>query len=224
MFKTETHMHVAEVSKCAQIRAAEIVRLYNASGYKTLFVTDHYTQRFLDSLGDIPHEDKVTIFLSTYYKAKEEARRHGMNVILGAEISLSGVRNDYLAYGVTREFFNKYPDLCKMKIDEFSRVAKENGVFLVQAHPYRDNFCYPTPEYVEGIEVYNSHPRHDDKNELAEALALEHGLYMLSGSDAHREEDVGRSGVLSEVVIESSEQFISLLKEGKLELIKEDKA
>ena len=39
--------------------------------YKTVFVSDHLMQDWCDSLGDIPWADKMTIFLSGYYKAKK---------------------------------------------------------------------------------------------------------------------------------------------------------
>ena len=51
------------------------------------------------------------------------------------------------------------------------------------------------------------------------AVAAKHGLLMIGGSDAHRSEDVGGSGVLTEEKIESAEQFIRLLRAGKCEVI-----
>ena len=42
---------------------------------------------------------------------------------------------------------------------------------------------------------------------------------MIGGSDAHRSEDGGGSGVLTEEKIESAEQFIKLLRAGKCEVI-----
>ncbi len=51
------------------------------------------------------------------------------------------------------------------------------------------------------------------------AVAAKHGLLMIGGPDAHRSEDVGGSGVLTEEKIESAEQSLRLRREGKCEVI-----
>ena len=81
--------------------------------------------------------------------------------------------------------------------------------------------CFPTPSYVDGIEVYNSNPRHCDYNEKAEAMAKENGLFYLSGSDAHRVDDLGKVGILTEKEIKNSDDFIEVIRSGRYELIKE---
>ncbi len=223
MYKTETHLHVAEVSPCSKFKAPEMVKMYHDEGYKTIFIADHFEKRYFDALGDIPWEDKITIFLSGYYKAKAVAKEYDMNVLMAAEFTIlseDGIHNHYLAYGITREFLNKYPDIQNKSIEEFSKIAKENNIFVVQAHPYRDDYCFPTADFVDGIEIYNSNPRHNDFNDKAEALAKEKGLYMTAGSDAHRLEDIGNAGVLSENEIKTAEDFIELIKSGKAEIYK----
>ena len=49
MFKTETHLHVSEVSRCARLTAAEMVEQYRAKGYTTLIVTDHFSKNTIDN-------------------------------------------------------------------------------------------------------------------------------------------------------------------------------
>ncbi|MBE7038733.1 MAG: PHP domain-containing protein [Ruminococcaceae bacterium] len=218
MYKTEPHMHLKEVSSCSHLMADEMIKLYRKEGYDTVFVTDHFTTRYFNLLGDIPWEDKITIFLSAYYKAVEAGKKEGITVLMGAEFTIES--NHYLGYGVTREFLNMYPDLDKKSIKEFSAIAKKHNIFLVQAHPFRDEKYYPTPEYVDAIEVYNSNPRHEDFSEKSFQLAKENGLYMSAGSDTHRKEDVGKSGILSDTKIESSKDFISLIKSGRAKIIK----
>lgn len=218
MYKTEPHLHLREVSSCSHLNASEMIKLYCEAGYNTVFVADHFTSIYFDLLGDISWQDKITIFLSGYYKAREAGRKEGINVLFAPEFTIE--TNHYLGYGVTREFLNMYPDLDKMGIKEFSQIAKKNNIFLVQAHPFRDGKFYPTPEYVDAIEVYNSNIRHDDFSERSYELAKEYGLYMSAGSDAHRIEDVGRSGIMSENEIKTIEDFISLLKSGEAKIIK----
>ena len=127
--------------------------------------------------------------------------------------------NHYLVYGITREILCAYPELHTYGIERFSEIAKKHGLFVVQAHPHRDGQCCPMPQYVDGFEVHNSNPRHEDFSEKSEAVAREYGLSMIGGSDAHRDEDVAGSGIETEEKIENVEQFIRLVKEGKAKVI-----
>jgi hypothetical protein len=50
---------------------------------------------------------------------------------------------------------------------------------------------------------------------MALAFALENNLLMTGGSDCHETEDVGISGIITEVRIKDAETFIGVLKSGK---------
>jgi predicted metal-dependent phosphoesterase TrpH len=220
MFKTETHLHTAEVSACSKIRAKEMIRRYHEAGYSTVFVSDHFQSNTLDSLGDIPWNDKMAIFLSGYYKAKVEGERLGLNVLPAAEFCFSDAPNHYIVYGITKEFLDRYPEIHKLTVKEFSKIAKENNLFVVQAHPYRDGSCFPTAEYIDAVEVYNSNPRHEDHSDLSEKFAQEYNMPVSSGSDAHREEDIACGGIITECEIKSVEDFIAAVKERKVKIYK----
>lgn len=222
MFKTETHLHTAEVSRCGKKRAFEMIRAYKAAGYSTVFVSDHFQANTLDTLGDIPWEEKISIFLSGYYYAKYEGDQIGVCVLPALEICFPDAPNHYLVYGITREMLCAYPALHTYGIARFSEIAKKHGLFVVQAHPHRDGHCFPTPQYVDGVEAYNSNPRHEDMSERSEAVARENGLSTIGGSDAHREEDVAGSGILTEERIETAEQFIRLVREGNCKVLRRD--
>ncbi len=218
-FKTETHLHTSDVSSCGKLRAKEMIKLYYEAGYKTVFISDHFEQSYFDSLGDIPWEDKITIFMSGYYRAKEAAKQYGINVLFSAEVMFEGVGNHYLMYGLTKEFLCAHPNLCKMNPLEFYEIAKANGVFIVQAHPLRDRICTPTPEWVDGFEIYNSNPRHKDFSEEVKACALENNLFATAGSDAHRVDDVAGSGIITDNEITTVEEFINTVKKGDFQII-----
>lgn len=222
MYKIETHLHTSEVSGCGQLRAADMIKRYHAAGYDTVFVTDHFQTTSLDPMGDISWEDKITIFLSGYYRAKAMGDKLGITVLPAAEITFAGSPNHYLAYGITRAFLNAHPDLNKLTIEEFADIAREHHLFLIQAHPFRDGHCYPTPEFVQGFEICNSNPRHNDENPKAAASAAEHGMLITGGSDAHRVEDVARSGIRSPFPIRTTEDYIRLLQEGVGEIFEEE--
>ncbi len=215
MYKIETHLHTSEISPCSQINAEEMVKLHFDAGYKTVFVSDHFKSGYFKALGDMPWRDKIKIFLSGFYKAKNAGEKLGVNVLMSAEISFDTTPNHYLIYGEVEDFLLKYPDLCEKTVEEFYELAKAHNLFVVQAHPYRDGVCYPSYECVDAFEIYNGNPRHNDYNDQAEESAEKNGLYITAGSDAHRFEDIGKSGVMSETEIKTSNDFIELVKSGR---------
>ena len=223
MFKTETHMHVSEVSPCSKLSAAEMVKIYHEAGYKTLFVADHFQkERYFDTLGDISWAEKIDCFLKGYKNAKKAAEKFSMNVILSAEISFGWSCNHYLVYGIDEEFLKNCPDIFDMGIEKFYPYAKERGVTVIQAHPYRDMGSFPTPEFVDGFEVYNSNPRHDNYTEKAIETAQKYNKPMTAGSDSHRTEDTALTGVETEEEIRTAENYINAVMNGKIKIIREE--
>lgn len=218
MFKTETHIHTRESSPCGWLRAEEIVKAYYEAGYRTICISDHFGN--FDSLGNISWQDKITIFLEGYFKAKCAAEKYDINVLMSAEIEFQKNKpNHYLVYGITRDFLNSYPDLSEMGIEEFSKIAKEKGIFIVQAHPFRNGKCYPTPDFVDAIEIYNANPRHQDFSEKSKKVAEENNMCISGGSDMHRPEDIARSGIITEMEIKTSEDLIATIKNRRLKII-----
>ena len=222
MFKTETHLHTADVSRCSRLHAKKLVELYKAAGYSTIFVSDHFQASSMDTLGDMPWDHKISVFLSGYYRARHAAAEYGITVLPCAEFGFSGTKNHFLAYGITKEFLCANPDLHKRTPEEFARIAHEAGIFIVHAHPFRDANRAPMPQLVDAIEVYNSNPRHENNSALAEALAIEHGLPCTAGSDTHRTEDVALSGIMTETEIKTVADYIKLVKAGKVTVIKSE--
>lgn len=222
MFKTETHLHIGEVSPCSKIPAADMVKLYHKAGYKTVVVSDHFQSSYFDSLGETSWDKKVDTFLSGYNKVKSAAEQLSMNTILSAEIKFNDSCNHYLLYGIDEAFLKKRPDILDMGIQAFYPYAKQNGVTVIQAHPYRDNYCTPTPEFVDGFEVHNSNPRHKNFTSRVIEMAEIHKKPMTAGSDAHRVEDVALSGVATEKEICTADDYIKMLYSGELKLIMGD--
>lgn len=221
MYKTETHLHTADVSECSNISAKEMVRIYKDLGYSTVFISDHFYPFLFDKLTDMTWKEKIALFLKGYYNAKDEGDRIGVNVLMSAEFEFKNPTcNHYLVYGIDREFLEAYPDIIEMGIEKFSVVAKKHNLLLIQAHPYRDGSGVPTPEYVDGIEAVNPNPRHENFDDKCFELARKNGLLVTSGSDAHRMSDVGRGGVMTETEIKTAQDYIRLVRAGKLELIK----
>ncbi len=223
MYKIETHLHTAEVSACGHLCAAEMMRLYAEAGYSTVVVTDHCKKGYFDRCGDLPWEEKAAMFFRGGEAAKEAGEPLGLTVLTAAELSFKKTApNDYLVYGFDREFLTAHPDVFEWELSRFHEAARARGMLVIQAHPHRDGNCRPTPEFVDGFEIYNSNPRHEDYSELSERCAREHHLLWTAGSDAHRTEDVAGSGLLSETPVRTMEELIALIRSGRQQMIRRE--
>ena len=214
MFKTEAHMHTYPVSSCSKLSPVEQVRLFKEAGYDTVFVSDHFSPHHFKKLGEhLTFAEKVDKLCDAYLEAKAEGDRIGLTVLFSVELSFH--KNHYLLYGVTREMLKLREDIFDIDIDELYAHLKAHGVTIIQAHSHRAEKCVPHPHHVDGFEI-NCCLRKDNYNERTMQVAKEYGLPLTIGSDCHRPEDVGVSATLSEEKIESIEQYLELMRTGKL--------
>ncbi len=219
MFKTETHLHTSEVSPCGKLTAADMVSRYKAAGYHTLFVTDHLARHIVDRWGDLTWAEKIDRTFAGYERAKAAGDACGLTVLCGVELHLNTSPNDYLLYNFDRAFLTAREDLFDLTPAAFYAYAKQHGVTVVQAHPLRDGICVPTVDCADALEAFNPNPRHENHSALACELAKLYKLPISGGSDAHREEDVARGGVLTATPILSAADYVYLLKNGAVQPI-----
>ncbi len=223
MFKTETHIHTWPPSYCAKLGPRQVVRLHQEAGYDTLIISDHFAGYHFNKLGDqLTFAEKVDVMWNNYLEAKDEGDKLGIVVLFSVELSLAP--NHYLLYNVTREFLCSREDVFRLSPEEFYGHAKAHGITIIQAHPYRDGKCVPCLDYVDGFEVFNTNPRHENYNEKTLELARKHGKLITCGGDVHRPEDLNRCAVLSEERITGIEQYLRLMREGKLTISVEGEA
>lgn len=211
MYTYEVHLHTAEVSACGQVPAADAVRLYKDLGYSGMVVTDHYYEGFFEKHLSGSWDDAVDRYLRGYRIAFRAGERLGVAVLLGMELRFADHPNDYLVYGVTERFLYEHPRLYEMRLSAFRQLASEEGLFISQAHPFRDGMTPADPAHLDGIEVYNMNPRHNSRNDRARAYASMHGLTMLAGSDFHQPGDEGRAGVFFDERVFTEEAFVGML-------------
>ena len=209
----ETHFHTAETSACGSVPAAEGVRAYKEQGYDGIVVTDHYHSFFFDRHTG-SWEDKAAAWLSGYRTAKAEGDRVGLIVLLGMEWRCRESDEDYLVYGFSEQDVVDLPQLFDLSPQAFCALAHERGWMVFQAHPFRPHLKRLDPSLLDGIEVYNGNPRHQSRNEIAEAFALQNGLLLLSGSDFHEWEDLARGGVFLPGEVRTIADFTAALRAG----------
>lgn len=223
MYLTEPHLHTSETSYCGELSGAEMVRRYAAAGYHTVFITDHFSYGFRRDecvLGKSP-EEVIERYYAGYRAALEEGRACGVTVLPAAEISVSFAPNHYLAYGENvAAFLTQHPEVTDLQDPAaFFSLAHENGIFIVQAHPFRGN-CIPTPIGPDAVEVINTAPQDYDPEaeEKTRRIARENGLLMTSGSDAHHPHDIALGGIGTEKPIRTAADYIEALRRGDAQL------
>lgn len=211
-YKTELHAHTSEVSRCAHICGEELVEIYEKAGYSTVVITDHMSKRTFPVVKKRKWNEYVDDYLIGYDAAKKAAQGR-LNIILGMEISFYENDNDYLVYGVDEKFLRRHPNMMEMGIRKFSAVAKRSGLIVVQAHPFRDHMTVIKPGIVEGIEIFNAHPGHDSRNDIARMWAEKYGYKIrTSGSDFHEVQHGARGGIITDFEIKTNEDLLKTLR------------
>ena len=209
-FLTELHAHTSGVSPCAHHTPEEVVDLYRANGYPTLVLTNHYTDKILTAAGDT-WEERAEFYLSDYYRMRDYAKEK-LHILLGMELRFSDSNNDYLIFGLSETFIRENPNLFEMRLKTFFPLAKENGLLVVQAHPFRNNMKIEKPEYLDGYEIYNGHPGHDSRNDIALEWCRKYRKMPTSGTDFHHRGSGTVGGIATEEPILCMEQLTDVLR------------
>ncbi len=225
-YKTELHCHSAGVSACARIAPADIAEKYLAAGYTTVVLTNHLS--FVTFSPDNYHgsydwQEKMDFFLAGYHALKEAAGNR-LNVLLGAEIRLyKHEATDYLVYGLTEDFLRTHPGILDTDFPVFSQCVRAAGLFLVQAHPFRNHMVVTEPSLLDAIETYNGNKHCASRNDMAEIWAERFHMRKTSGSDLHRPADDACAGIRTETPITTNEELLAVLRSGNYTLIQEAK-
>ena len=221
-YKYETHMHSSEVSGCAKKRASQQVRDYKDKGYTGVIFTDHFTNGYTNCPRHLSWKEKMLFTVSGYEMAKKEGDKCGLDVFFGWEYTIKG--SDFLTYGLDLEFLLSHPGLDKLPIDKYSQSVRDNGGFLAQAHPYKDDYYvehkYPVDHiYLDAVEVFN--PSVPDKvNEKALIFAKKYDMPMLAGTDSHgRQSQSYYSGIELDKKAENIYDIINAIKNHNVKML-----
>ena len=221
MYKIETHLHTAHSSSCGRLDAATLTEAYRAAGYAGIIVTDHFNRTTFEYLNvDLTDRtDKVRAFLNGYDRMAEEGAKRGLRIYKGAELRFDECENDYLLFGWPNELLADPEAVFRMGIAAFAPLARAAGALIVQAHPYRRGCTPAIACYLDGVEVANRNPRHENCNDRAAEYAQQFGLPGLGGSDCHQPPDIGLGGILTEELPEDSDAMAALIRSGAYTLI-----
>ena len=191
----ETHLHTKEASACSQNTGEEFVHAYKEAGYTGIIVTDHFFRGNSGIPRELPWEEWVDAFAKGYENAKEAGDKIGLQVFFGWEESYQG--NDFLIYGLDKEWLKQHPEIKDVTIEEQYRMVHEAGGMVVHAHPYREAWYVQEirvfPQWEDGVEVFNaSHYGKDEREDgrsMYDVRAIEYAeknnLPQTGGSDIH---------------------------------------
>jgi hypothetical protein len=226
-FLTELHCHTAETSECSKLQGEELVNQYRAKGFHAIVVTDHYHHIFFhNGLDGFTWNEKVDKFFFCYRTAKHYYYRVGFNVILGMELRFTEDSNDYLIYGFDEQFLYDYPELYDYTLERFREFADTHHLLFIQTHPFRRGMVVINYDLLDGIEIYNAHPRHLYSNPLAEFCYQEQSkkrsFIATVGGDCHRAPSVGLAGIMTDILPENSFDIVTILRSGDYQIFRAD--
>ena len=210
--KIELHIHTIGFSYCGKLSVAEIVELYSKAGYDAIVLTNHFntvSRQWFENNGGV---DYLKSYFDTIRQGIELGKKCNLLVMGGFELRFDENENDYLVYGMTEEMCQDCEKIFAMTPREFKTFADERGILFYQAHPFRNGMTVTPPEYLFGIEVLNTHPRHDSRNDIALAWAEKYNLHKIAGSDCHQTVDVGSSAILTDYPVKNMNDLVYVLK------------
>ncbi len=220
-YKYELHCHTGEVSMCADAPAAQTVERYKKAGYDGIVITDHFSD-FTFSPAEYFNIKKAADRYIKGYKEALSAAGEDFTVLLGMEIRFILTPNDYLVYGMTEEFIRNSGHLLFSNLKSLSQKVKENGMLLVQAHPFRGYVMRGNPKYLDGVEVFNGKYKKEDENEKSRLWAEKNNLKIVtSGSDYHHPNSKITGGIETDEKIKTNDDLLRILRSGKYRLITE---
>ena len=140
-YLVDLHIHSHESSYCGDVPAREIVRQYREAGYHGIAITDHYGPFYFDKIKDLPWPEQVDRFMRGYEEAKAAAEGTDFKVYFGIEYRDRITVDDFLVYGLDRQFLLANPDLHNIPLQEAAERIHAYGGFIIQAHPARVRYA-----------------------------------------------------------------------------------
>ena len=140
-YLVDLHVHSAESSYCGHVPAHEIVSAYREAGFDGIAITDHYGGYFFDKIKELPWPEQVDRFMRGYEEAKTAAEGTGFKVYFGIEYRDRITVDDFLVFGLDRQFLLDNPDLHDIPLKEAAERIHAYGGFIIQAHPARIRYA-----------------------------------------------------------------------------------
>lgn len=219
MYRYETHLHTAPVSRCARQTPRQALEFFRGLGYDGVFVTNHFIDGNCAADRSWPWEKQMDFYFGDYEEAFRLAPEIGIRVFCGVELSYGGT--DFLIYGLDKAWYKDHPEIMAMNRRDELTFMMENGALAVQAHPYREasyiDHIRLFPRSVQGVETLNAN-RTDLENRMADIYAESYGLAKTAGSDIHScAVQRHLAGMEAETPLRDEQDFIRRVLEGSMQ-------
>lgn len=206
----EMHCHSSGISYCSHIPYNELVDITKAAGFDAMVLTNHYCRDYLKA---ISYEDWIEDYINEYSLAHQYGKTVGMKVFLGVEVTVDydlGIH--MLLYGITPELLRRDKNLFEKSLEELSNYCRNNGITLIQAHPFRYGRTVQEPSLLDGIEI-NCHPGHEGHTSDIVRIAKENKLSVTCGNDYHGDTSYRpRGGMILPDNIETDQELALYIK------------
>lgn len=217
MYRYETHLHTAPVSKCAKASVRENLEFYKSIGFAGVFITNHFIDGNINIDKTRPYEELIQFFFSDYEEAVKLGEELDIAVFSGIETTFGGT--DFLVYGLDKAWFLAHPEIREMQKSQQLAFFMEQGALVIQAHP----FCEASyidhirlfPRRIHGVETYNA-CRSDFENQLAAHYAQAYGLIPFAGTDNHKAGNrQAFGGMQTESPLQNEQDFVKRVLNGQ---------
>ena len=223
-YKYQMHLHTA-LSRCGRITPEELATELYENGYQGAVITNHFFNGNTGVDRSLPWESFVDTYVEDYLACKKEAEKYDLDIIFGIEeVVKPGL--EILCYGIEPSVLYDHPELAHTPLENWAKIMRENGVVLVQSHPYREAGYIPNPgplplQFLDGLEVCNTSIS-KEPNDKAMVLANEHPrLIKTAGGDSHWRERIATGGIITKERIKNGKDLTRVLKSRDYELILE---
>lgn len=217
-YKYETHCHTANVSRCGKFKIEELIAKYKEAGYSGIVLTDHYSPMTFDFPDFFSKKRAIDHYLRAYREAKKYST-DDFTVLLGMELRFYATVNDYLVYGITEEMLYELPFLLPLQLKRASKLLRERGCVIVQAHPFREFITRANPKFIDGVEIHNGKTSKELNSKAEEWANSINAQIKLGGSDCHRESSFAKSGIITKEPIKTNDDLLRIIKSGDFEII-----
>ncbi|MCL2767318.1 MAG: PHP domain-containing protein [Synergistaceae bacterium] len=189
----DIHVHTEEYSMDSQLPLRKLLAEATEMKLSGICITDHDTQ-------------------ALYPKAEALSKESGMLVIVGLEYSCH--EGHLLVFGA--------PNLKRsyLPLGDVLNEVKAQGGISIAAHPFRwdsPNMGSAMQKHIsllDGVEAFNGGATAEE-NLLAYDFAIENGLPVLGGSDAHHAARIGRFITDFNIPLKNEKDFIRAIIKSK---------
>ena len=135
-YRYQLHTHTSPCSACAKMSPEELCRALSEGGYAGAVLTNHFGGGNTGIERSLPWQEFVAAYEEDYLACREAAKEYDLDILFGLEEGVGGGL-EILCYGLTPDVLYRHPELARHSPEIWSRVMHEEGVLILQAHPYR---------------------------------------------------------------------------------------